>query len=197
VKALAALLGSATRASVLAWLASHPGERFFVRQLASLVQEDPANVSRELRRLEKLGILSRTVSGRQTYYEIHTGSPLFPELYGLAVKTSGVAEVLRQALAPLRQKIILAFVFGSVAAGSVSPDSDVDLMVVGTASFGEVVNALQGAQERLGREVNPVVLSPAEMRTRLAKSGSFAEQVLRRPRILLLGDENELERLGR
>lgn len=196
VSALAGLLGSTTRASVLAWLASHPGERFFVRQLAGLIQQDPANLSRELRRLEKLGILSRTVSGRQTYYEIQTRSPLFPELYGLAVKTMGVAEVLRQALAPLRQKIVLAFVFGSVAAGGISPESDVDLMVVGTASFGEIVSALQRAQEKLGREVNPVVFSPADLRKRLATSASFAEQVLHGPRIHLIGDEDELERLG-
>ena len=102
---LETLLGSKLRAKVLGWLFSHPDERYYVRQLTSLVEEDSTNVSRELARLEKIGILVSTTRGNQKYYQANRESPVFDELHGLMIKTAGIADVLRSALLPAHKQI--------------------------------------------------------------------------------------------
>ncbi|MHB1544459.1 MAG: nucleotidyltransferase family protein [Gammaproteobacteria bacterium] len=105
-------------------------------------------------------------------------------------KTSGLADVLRDALAPLSDRIDVAFVFGSVARGEEGSHSDVDLMVVGDAGFDEVVGVLHPLHERLGREVNAVVMKPAEFRRR-ARESSFVARVLSGKKLMLLGALDE------
>jgi len=104
------ILGSTLRAKVLAWLLTHPDERYFVRALASILGEDSTNLSRELARLTALGVLSCQTEGRQKYYQANRKCPVFQELQGLVIKTMGVADVLRSALAPLASGIEVAFV---------------------------------------------------------------------------------------
>jgi len=193
---LETLLGSKLRARVLGWLFSHPDERYFVRQLTKLVNEDSTNVSRELARLEKSGILISTAEGKQKYYQANRESPLFDELHGLIVKTAGVADVLRSALAPAREQIKLAFIFGSIAVGNERRSSDIDVMVVGAVSFGRVVSLLSPAEGQLRREVNPVVYPVAEFKKKVNDDHHFVKTVLEGQKIFLIGDEGELAKLA-
>ena len=192
---LETLLGSKLRAKVLGWLFTHPDERYFVRQLTTLVKEDSTNVSRELARLEKTGILVSTTEGKQKYYQANRQSPLFSELHGLIVKTAGVADVLRLALAPSVGQIKVAFIFGSVASGTEQRVSDIDMMVIGKASFGKIVDLISSAQEQLGREINAVVYSTAEFKQRVREKHHFVEEVMRGNKIYLVGNADELARL--
>jgi predicted nucleotidyltransferase len=193
---LETLLGSKLRAKVLGWLFSHPGERYFVRQLTSLVKEDSTNVSRELIRLEKTGILVSTTEGRQKYYQANRESPLFDELHGLIVKTAGVADVLRSALALAQGQIRVAFIFGSIASGNERRRSDIDVMIVGRISFEEVVSLLSPAEEKLKREVNPVVYPVTEFKNKVKEDYHFVKTVLEDDKIFLIGNEDELGRLA-
>jgi len=190
------LFGSRLRAKALGWFLSHPDERFFVRQLESLLGEDSTNLSRELARLSALGILAHQSEGRQKYYQANRRSPIFSDLQQLVLKTSGVADLLRAALMPLKARIRTAFVFGSVAKGEPSAESDVDLMVVGGVTLRELVSALAEAQRQLGREVNPTIYSPEEFAEKAATGHPFVRDVLRGPKLLVIGDEHELARLG-
>jgi len=192
---LETILGSKLRAKVLGWLFTHPDERYFVRQLTSLVKEDSTNVSRELARLEKTGILVSTKEGKQKYYQANRKSPIYNELHGLIVKTTGVADVLRSALAPLADRIMVAFIFGSIASGNEDRASDIDLMVVGAISFGKVVSLLTSAEEKLGREINSVVYPLAEFKKKVREDHHFVKAVLEGGKIFLIGDEDELKRL--
>jgi predicted nucleotidyltransferase len=193
---LETLLGSKLRAKVLGWLFSHPDERYFVRQLTALVQEDSTNVSRELARLEKTGILISTTEGRQKYYQANRGSPLFDELHGLILKTTGVADVLRSALEPAKGKIRVSFIFGSIAKGDEKIRSDIDVMVIGKISFEEMVSLLSPAEEKLRREVNPVVYPVAEFKRKVEEDHHFVKTVLDEQKIFLIGDEGELAKLA-
>lgn len=190
------LFGSRLRARVLGWFLSHPDERFFVRQLESLLGEDSTNLSRELARLSVLGILAQQSEGRQKYYQANRRSAIFPDLQQLVLKTSGVADVLRAALTPLNPRICTAFVFGSVAKGEPSAESDVDLMVIGEVTVRELVSALAQAQRQLGREVNPTVYSAEEFAQKTAKGQPFVQSVRRGPKLFVIGDERELAGLG-
>lgn len=189
---LAAQLLGSTRSAVLAALYLHPETMLHVRELARVTGASPGSLHRELRSLAELGLLERTETGRQVYYRANRACPVFEELAGLLRKTSGLADVLREALAPLAGRIAAAFVYGSVAAGSEGPRSDVDVMVLGQAGFAEVVGALAPTQETLRREVNPTVMTPDEFARRRAGGDGFVATLLREPKLWLIGDAHEL-----
>jgi len=189
------LLGSRLRARALSWLLSHPGERFFVRQLATALGEDSTNLSRELTRLESLGIVTGIREGNQKYFQADPSSPIYPELRGLVAKTSGAGDLLREALQPLSSQIEVAFVFGSVAAGKETAASDLDVLVVGSVLLKDLVEAFSPVQDRLGREVNPSVYPAQEFREKITRGHHFLTGVLQGPKIFLIGSSRELERL--
>ena len=193
---LETILGSKLRAKVLGWLFTHPDERYFVRQLTALLGEDSTNVSRELARLEKTGVLILTTEGKQKYYQANRESPVFNELHGLIVKTVGVADVLRTALTPAIGRINVAFIFGSIARSADDRKSDIDVMVVGAISFGDIVNLLSTAEEKLRREVNAVVYPISEFKQKVRHDHHFVKTVLEGEKIFLIGDEGELRRLA-
>jgi len=193
---LETLLGSKLRAKVLGWLFSHPDERYFVRQLTALVNEDSTNVSRELTRLEKTGILVKNTEGKQKYYQANRQSPLFNELHGLMLKTVGVADIIKKALEPRMADIKLAFIFGSVARSTDDRRSDIDLMMVGKISFGDAVSLLTPAEQKLGREVNLVVYPIAEFKKKVKEDHHFVKTVLEDEKIFVIGDEDEIRKLA-
>ncbi|MFH1313702.1 MAG: nucleotidyltransferase domain-containing protein [Candidatus Eisenbacteria bacterium] len=193
---LEGLFGSRLRAKALAWLLTHPDERYFVRQLTGLLGEDSTNLSRELARLAGMGILTCQEEGRQKYYQVNRDSPVFEELRGLAVKTFAVADVVREALSQLTPDIRLAFVFGSFAEGREDAGSDVDLAVIGNTDLAQVSNALRPAEEKLGREINPTVYPVVEFHSKLKDGHHFVNSILNAKKIFLIGDEDDLAGLA-
>ena len=192
---LETILGSKLRVKVLGWLFTHPDERYFVRQLTSLVKEDSTNVSRELIRLEKTGVLVSTKEGKQKYYQANRKSPIYDELHGLILKTVGVADIIKKALEPRIADIKLALIFGSVAKRTENRFSDIDLLVVGNITFGEVVDLISTAEGTLNRESNPVVYTLSEFNKRLSENHYFISDILSGDKIFVVGDENELQSL--
>ena len=186
----AKVLFGADHRRLLGLLYMRPDESFHVREIARLSGVDAGNAHRALRRLEQAGLVNASRSGNQRLYQANRESPIFAELQGIMRKTAGLADVLREALEPLASGIEQAFVFGSIARGEAGPRSDVDLMVVGDLSFTEVVEAVYPLQERLGREVNPIVMTAKEFRARADDPG-FIARVLNGPRITLLGDGDD------
>jgi len=193
---LSAALFGQTRRAVMALLYGHPDEAYYLRQLVRSAGLGLGAVQREVKRLTAVGILRRTVRGHQVYYQANPECPVFAELKGLVVKTAGVADVLREALAPLASRIRVAFIYGSVARLQQKNASDVDLMVVGEVSFGDVVSTFRTAQELVQREINPTVYPPAEFRSKLKARHHFLSSVLSNEKVFVIGDEHELARLG-
>jgi predicted nucleotidyltransferase len=190
------ILFGRTRRRVLAWLFGHPQERFYLRQIVRQSGAAHGAVQRELQMLVEAGILRRTVEGRHVYFQANRESPIFAELKALLLKTAGLVDVIREALAPIADRVHAAFVFGSAARGELRSNSDVDVLVVGDVSFPAVADALAGAQTRLGRDVNPTVYPPAEFRKKIRARHHFLTTVLQEPRLFALGGPDELARLG-
>jgi predicted nucleotidyltransferase len=186
-----------TRQTLLALLYSRADEEHLQESLIQLAGLGRGAVQRELEFLARAGVVRRTVRGRQVYFQANADSPIYAELRGLVVKTAGVADALRAALAPLAGRIRVAFVYGSVAKGTEGRASDVDAMVIGEASFAEISDALGKAQKAIGREVNPSVYAPADVRAKLAAKQHFLSTVLKAEKIFLIGDERELGRLAK
>ena len=193
---LGAALFSKNRRAILALLYSHADQQFYLRQIVRASGGGVGAVQRELKQLAQAGIIRRAVRDKQVYFQADPDCPIFEELKSLVMKTTGVADVLRGGLAPLAERIAVAFVYGSVARGQERRTSDVDLMVIGDVGFSDVVRALADAQEQLRREVNPTVYPPNEYRTRLGAGQPFLTRVLRQPKIFLIGNDRELAELA-
>jgi uncharacterized protein len=185
-----------TQRALLAIFFARPDETFYLRQIVRMTGGGQGAIQRELKRWVQAGLLIQTRQGNQVHYQANQALPIFPELKAITLKTCGMADVLREALADLAERIVLAFIYGSMAAGTEKAGSDVDLIVVGDASFGEVVASLQSAQERIGREINPSVYLAEEFKKKLRNGHHFLSSVLAGAKIFLIGGESELGRLG-
>jgi predicted nucleotidyltransferase len=183
-----------TRGAVLSILYGHVGESFYLRQLARDTEIALGPVQREIRQLVDAGLVARKIVGAQTLYSANQQSPVFAEIKNLVAKTVGMHDVLFEALDPLRKKINLAFVYGSVARSGEAEHSDVDLMVVGKIDFSAVVSKLADVQRTLNREINPTVYSVKEFRGKVR--GNFLKNVLAEKKLFIIGDENVLRELG-
>jgi uncharacterized protein len=192
---LSSALFGRTKRAILALLFSHPDESFYLRQIVRIVAAGQGGVQRELQRLAEAGIITRAVRGRTAFYQANRDCPVFAELHGLVLKTAGVADVVAGALVALKDRIDVAFIYGSAAKGRLRAESDIDLFVVGSATFGEVVEALSTAQERLARETNPSVLEPEEFRRRVRRRDHFIMAVSEEEKVFLIGGQHELDRL--
>lgn len=184
------------RQRVLAVLLLQPDTSFHVRELARVTGSSAGTLTRELGKLAETGLVLRSEHGNQVRYRANRDCPLFDELAGLFRKTHGSRSVLAEALAPLRERIRVALIFGSMARGSDKAASDVDLLVVGDVGFAELVQALYPAQQTLQREINPVLYSAAELGERLDRGDAFAARVLSDARIFVIGGPHELGELA-
>jgi predicted nucleotidyltransferase len=184
-----------TRQAVLAFLFSHTDRAFYTKQILDAVKIGSGAVQRELKNLTDAGIITREVQGRQVYYHANERCPIFDELKGVVRKTFGIADVIVKSLEPVKGKIRTAFIFGSIARGDEDKASDIDLMIVGTISFGDVVSHLAEAEENLRREINSVVYPTKEFKQKVKEDHHFVKTVLEGEKIFLIGDEEELARL--
>lgn len=182
-----ALLFGEPHRRLLGLLLMQPEQSFHVREIARITALDAGNAQRTLKRMASAGLVTATRVGNQLRYQADRSCPIFEELSGIVRKTSGLADVLREALLPYAEHIAVAFVFGSVASGKAGPHSDVDLMVVGDVAFEDIVPAVHAAHDRLRREVNPVVMSPADFARKRRAGERFVSRVLAEPSILLMG----------
>jgi predicted nucleotidyltransferase len=192
----AAALFRKTRRQLLGWLFTHTDESFYVRELVRVSGAAVGAVSKELEELAAAGILRRTVRGNQVFYQSDSASPIFEELKSIFVKTAGIADQIRRALVSLADRITVAALYGSAARGGLRAPSDVDLLVIGGVSFGEVVTALAGVQAALGREINPSVYSTREFRSKLRARHHFLTSLMKEPLQFVMGGPDDLERLG-
>lgn len=181
-------LFSRTQQRVLALLFGQAPRSFHLNELVRLAGVGSGSVQRELARLVAAELVHRRLLGRQVWFEANRESPVFMELRSLVRKTFGLTDVLRQALAPLSDRIEHAFVFGSVAKGTDTAQSDIDLMVIGEAlSYADVYPLLTDAEGTLGRKISPTLYSPADWRQRLAEANGFATRVRHLPTLPIFG----------
>ena len=194
--ALGDLLFGQTRGRILALLYGTPDQAFFTRQIARQVGTSVGTVQRELETLSQIGLIERSATGMQVFYQANRNHPAYAELHSLVAKTAGAFHILRSALAALAKKIAFAFVYGSMARGDENAVSDVDLMVIGDVSLDEMLMQLATAERDLGRSINPTVFSLKEFKSKLKAGNHFLKSVMRGEKVLLIGDENELGKMG-
>ena len=186
-------LFSGTRQRVLGLLFGQPSRSFYANEMIGLAGSGSGAVQRELANLAQSGLVNVKAVGNQKHYQANPDSPIFAELCGIAQKTVGLAEPLREALVPLARQINAAFVYGSIAKKTDTARSDIDLMIVSDeASYGDLFLALDAASNALGRTVNPTILTRKEFAKRLTAQESFLTRVLEQPKIWIIGGDSDL-----
>jgi predicted nucleotidyltransferase len=190
---LADALFSRVQQRVLALLFAQPERRFQSAELIRLAGSGTGAAHRFVSQLAEAGWVTVVRTGNQKHYQANRASPAFSELHGLIVKTVGVVEPLRRALAPRASDMRAAFVYGSVAKGTDRAGSDIDLMVISDRlSYADLFESLQSAEAVLARPVNPNVMTLAQWRTKRARKDSFAARVAAQPRLFVVGADDDL-----
>ncbi len=178
------------RQRVLAVFFGMPDRSFYASEVIALAHSGRGAVQRELAGLSEVGLLRVKLQGKQKHYQANAAAPIFSELRSLVLKTSGLADVVQQALLPVAEQIDSAFIYGSVARQEDTAQSDIDLMIVSaTLGYADVFGALEKATQALGRKINPTLYTPADMAKRVAQDNAFVTRVLQQPKIWLIGNE--------
>lgn len=186
-----------TQQRVLGLLFGKPDARFYTNEILRRVGMGRGTVLRELDKLVQVGILVQTREGNQNYYQANTDSPIYPELLGIVRKTFGVVEVLRRALLPLDNRLVLAFVYGSLAKGTDDKSSDIDLMLVGEdLSYSDIMDSLLPLEPELMRPINPTIYSRGEFDKKREQGSSFITRVMEQPKFWLKGSDDDIDGTG-
>ncbi len=174
----------------------NPGVSYYQQELARMVGGPLRPVQLALDKLVAASLVRKRHEGRQVYYEAVPEHPAFVDLASLFKKTFALGDAIRDALADVRDKIDVAFVYGSVASGEEVPGSDIDVFVVGAVGRREVSAALAAEQKRLQREINISLYTPQRLAKVHASGDHYVADVLEGSKVWLIGDERELERLA-
>jgi predicted nucleotidyltransferase len=188
-------LFSNAQQQVLGLLYAHPNSDFHTNEIIRLSHIGTGAVQRELVKLTAARILTVKQVGNQKRYQANQSSPLFAELRSIILKTFGLADILKAAIIPCAEKMTVAFIYGSIAKQEDTAQSDIDLMIISEQlTYAEVFKLLEPAEVQLGRKINPTFYTPAEWVRK--KNNHFILQVIKQPKIFLIGTENELITLG-
>lgn len=188
-----ALFGKARR-RVLGLLFANPGQDFSVNDVLRAAGMGSGAIQRELQRLSAAGLVTVASQGNQRRYQANPATPIYAELRGIAVKTFGLADVIVAALQPVADCIACAFIYGSVAKGTDTAASDIDVLFIAQSlDYTELLGPLADIEQQLGRPVHPTILKPNELRRKLREDSAFVVRALDGPKIFLIGTQDELE----
>ncbi|HEX7706716.1 MAG TPA: nucleotidyltransferase domain-containing protein [Thermoanaerobaculia bacterium] len=187
----------ATRRELLRLTYGQPERWWYLSELASEIGTSPSSLQREVESLTAAAFLQKRVEGRRTYYRAEKDNAIFHELSAIVAKTMGVGEQLRTALKRLQRKIDVAFIYGSFARGEQRGTSDIDLFVIGKAGLSEIAPIATRLERRLGRPLNPTVMTATEFRRRRSENDHFVTTILREKKEFLIGDEDALAAVAR
>lgn len=184
------------RRDILSATYGQPDRWWYLSEMARQFNTTPSSLQRELQSLVSSGILRQRPDGRRTYFQAESASPIFRELQGIILKTLGVEEALKEAIAKFGDRVAFAFLYGSVARQQEHALSDVDLMIIGSVGLSELSPSLRKLEKKFGREVNATCYSPKEFRKKVEAENHFVKSLLRVEKIFLKGDKTALESLA-
>ncbi len=181
------LTKSRLRQKILSYYFTNPAKSLYVRQLASLLKEDPGNLSKEFSSLVNEGIFIAEAKGNQKHFYLNKRYPLYSELKSILFKTVGVEGRLKDIIGKTKG-VKLSFIYGSYAANKENASSDVDLLIIGKPDENELLKEIESAERVLGREINYNIYPVAEFKKRIKKGDNFISNILKRPKIMLKGE---------
>jgi len=190
------LTKSKTREKILRFFFSDIEKKYYLRELERILNLSVGNIRRELLSLEKSGLFKREKMGKQVYYFINKGSPIFEEFKKIVSKTIGVEALIKDALRKIKN-IEIAFIYGSFAKGREDSLSDIDLMIIGKPDEDILISKISSTEDQLKREINYSIFSPQDLKRTLEEKEVFLEEIMANPKLFIIGNQNGLEKIIR
>jgi len=182
-----------TQQKILRLLFGQPGKSFYSKELVDRARIGTGTVLRELEKLSEAGLLTVKKIGNQKHFQANPASPIFEELKGIVRKTFGLSDLLRDALNKHKDKIKVAFIYGSIAKGSDNAESDIDLMLISDQmTYPDLLVGLSKLEHQLGRQINPTIYTGKEFRNKISSENNFVIRVIEQPVIFLIGSESDI-----
>ncbi len=191
---LSSLISSGTRIKILTQFLSHPDEKYYVRQLAVILGVSVGTIHRELIRLQDSGILNSDNVGNLRFFRVNKASPVFEELKQIVFKTEGVQGRLKAELKNLKG-LKAAFIYGSFAKGEENARSDIDLFLLGDISEDELIQKISALEGEFDREINFTIYTASDFKKEMKRGNSFLKDVIKNPKIFLVGSMDLLNGL--
>ena len=170
---------------------TNPSQKYYLRELQRILGYSAGSIRRELLKFQKDNLFNTQKVGNLLYYSLNTKHPLFKELKSIVSKTVGVEGSLRKALSSVK-KIKIAFIYGSFATRREKGTSDIDLMIIGNPDTSLLNEKVVELEKRLKREINPTIYYMKEYKTKKRAKSGFMLELLKNPKIMLIGKENDL-----
>ncbi len=187
---------SHSRIEVLKLFMLNPKNRYYPRQIESILKIPYTAVRRQLDNFEKAGLLKVDAEANRKYYSVNSRFTLLNELKSIILKTVGIGDKIKGKL--IREKEIeIAFIYGSYAKNNENISSDIDVFIIGEIKAKRLQNIIACLQEEIGREINQVVYSKKEFIEKLNKKNHFINSVINSPKIFIKGEENDLRKLSK
>ncbi|MCD6525878.1 MAG: nucleotidyltransferase domain-containing protein [Desulfuromonas sp.] len=187
------VLFSKTQRRIFSLMFGTPERSYYLNEIVRTAGIGVGTVQRELAKLSDTGLLTVQKVGNQKHYQANPAAPIFDELCAIVRKTFGLGDELRKALSGLAEQIEVALIYGSVAQGSDTASSDIDVLIISDKlSYGQLFNVFSAAEEKLGRTISPTLYSCKEWHEKLHSNNNFVQKVLERPKIFLIGSEHDL-----
>lgn len=186
-----------TQQKVLSLIYGKPDQSFYTNEIVRWADMGRGTIARELEKLVSVGLIVMVRTGNQNHYQANPSSPIYEELLGIVRKTFGLVDVIKDALDGVINQIDLSFVYGSVAKGEESASSDVDLLVITESlSYADIMNVLKGAEEILGRPINPSMYTKEQIQDKLKQKNAFLTKVMEQPKLWVKGSEYDIREPG-
>ena len=185
------LITSRTRSKLLELFLSRPDMEIHLREISRRIEENYNSTRRELNHLEELSLLNSRKDGNQKYFRMNRQHPIYPELKNIYIKTSGICNAIIDNLQDMGS-IQYCFIYGSYARDAETPDSDLDLFLVGAIDENRLIPVINKLEKKLNREINYVLYTSTEFTNRRNKRDRFVMNVLDDDIIMLYGDEDDL-----
>lgn len=192
---LSEILSSKIRAEIFHLLFGIADSELHMREIARRSGHAIGTIQTEFKKLLRLDLVKKRRDGNRLYYRANKDHPLYPDIHSLVIKTIGLTDIFRKVFEG-QPDIQIAFIFGSIAGNSEKASSDVDLMVIGNLSLRQISKMLSGISNQIGREINPHVLSPEEFNKRKSNNDHFIINVIKAPKILIIGNKDDFEAMA-
>jgi predicted nucleotidyltransferase len=182
---------SRIRQDLLTLFFTNPSKRYYLRELQRMLGYSAGSIRRELLRFQKDNLFTTQKVGNLLYYRLKTNHPLFKELKSIVSKTVGVEGSLRKGISSIK-KIKTAFIYGSFASKKQKADSDIDLMIIGNPDVSSLNEKISGLEKKLEREINITTYTQDEYKNKRKVKSGFVLDLLKNPKIMLVGSEDDL-----
>ena len=191
------VLFTKTQQKVLGLLYGQPHKSFYLNEIVRLSDIGRGTIKRELERMTGSGIITQRRIGNQNHYQANEACPVYQELQGIVRKTFGIADVIKTALTPIFDRIIFAFIYGSIAKSEDSSKSDIDLLVVSDKlTYSEIMERLIEVESSLGRPVNPTIYDINQIKQKLKQDNAFVTRIIEQPKIWIKEDQDVFDQFG-